>query len=178
MAGPLDYDQPTDGAPPEARRSRGVVFPIFLSLVVLGLLFAIFWKPPVRVSPAQLGKRLSSDDAEVVGNTLRGLTDSRDPAGIPMALPLLKHPDPYVWVNAALYLGTVRRPETVPYLIKAGLREFEWAYAGAERDLHAITGKNFGRDFQKWREWWEKANPDSAFDFGDRPPPHATSQPT
>ena len=137
---------------------------ILVGLLAAGVVGAVLLtrKPTPSVHAA---KWLRSDDPEVVGNALRGLTDTEDPAYATTAIPLLKHPDPYVSINAALYLGAVRRPEAVPYLIKAGLRKCEWAYDDARRDLRAITGQDFGTDFQKWREWWEKNNPGASFDF-------------
>jgi hypothetical protein len=123
-----------------------------------------------HVSP-RIVEGLKSDDAERVGKSLRALTESEDPVAVPQALPLLRSDDAYVWINAALYLGAVRRPEAVPYLIKAGLKKCEWAYSGARKSLTAITGQDFGTDFPRWREWWEKTNPGAAFDFeGDRGP--------
>jgi len=136
---------------------------------------AVIWfngNRPTRASPL-LVKLLSSNDPERVGSALRTLADYRDPVAVPAALPLLKSEDPWVWIHAALYLGAVRRPEAVPYLIKAGLIKCEWAHDDAGHDLRAITGQDFGTDFEKWRQWWEKSNPGASFDFEKRPVPTA-----
>jgi hypothetical protein len=41
------------------------------------------------------------------------------------------------------------------------------SYGDCASDLTAITGQNFGTDFTKWHDWWEKAHPNSGFDFDD-----------
>jgi hypothetical protein len=143
---------------------------IFCALVVAGaVIVAVLARRPSRLDPSNVARRLASDDTEVVGNTLRTLAERRDPAGIPMSLPLLKNRDPWIWVHAALYLGAAGRPEAIPYLIKAGLRGFQWAYADAARDLRSMTGEDFGADFRRWRQWWEQNHSEVPFSFGDDP---------
>ena len=120
---------------------------------------------PSLVPTHRLADNLQGSDSDLQRESLGILAERKDPAAVTAALPLLKSNDPYVWLNAALYLGSVNRQEAVPYLIK-GLRHYAWRAQGeCANDLSTITGKNFGTDFQKWHEWWEATHPNSGFDF-------------
>ena len=130
---------------------------ILVALVIIAVACVVVGLSNGPRDPAALARHaenLASGDSDAVGKSLRALAESGDPAAVPASLLLLKSEDPWVWVHAALYLGAVRRPEAVPYLIKAGLK-YGWAYSGAEESLAAMTGQNFGTDFEKWWEWWE-----------------------
>ena len=106
-----------------------------------------------------------NEDPAVVRESLAVLEDRADPAGISRAQPLLDSDDPYVWLNAALYIGSFGRAEAVPYLIK-GLRHRAWqAHAECAADLAAITHQHFGTSFPKWREWWLTTHRSAKFDF-------------
>ena len=157
-----------------------------LTLVVAALIFAIslgiyaLWNhethsdtgvgilnmlSPSLMPTSRLVQNLASNDADLQRESLAVLAERKDPAGAAAALPLLKSKDAYVWLNAALYLGSLKRQEAVPYLIK-GLRHYAWrAYPDCAADLTAITGKNFGTNAQQWRDWWEQAHQSSNFDF-------------
>lgn len=67
----------------------------------------------------------------------------------------LRSDDAYVWANAAAYLGSLDHPDSVPYLIK-GLRHTA-SQSDDERAafLERITGQSIGKDFAKWRAWYE-----------------------
>ena len=83
------------------------------------------------------------------------LKDRNSDAAIPEGLRDLKSKDAYVWLNAALYLGSRKRPEAVPYLIKA-LRHSAWrSDEETVRLLQGLTGQTFGNEFKKWRDWYE-----------------------
>jgi len=120
---------------------------------------------PVVLPSQRLAKNLSSSDNGVVRESLAVLKNRKDPAGMEAALPLLQSKEPYIWFNAALYLGSMQRPESVPYLIKGLRHRASLAYAESAADLTAITGKSFGTDFQKWHEWWETTHPSSNINF-------------
>jgi hypothetical protein len=104
------------------------------------------------------------DSGDVI-NSLLVLEERKDPIAIPKAIELLKRPDDYVWLSAALYLGACNRQEAVPYLIKS-LRHADWrSDERAARYLKTITGTDFGTDFPKWQKWWLAKNPVTTFDW-------------
>lgn len=96
-----------------------------------------------------------------------------DPVAVPRAVELLQDKDAYIWLNAALYLGACKRPEAVPYLIKALRHTAAGADPDTTRYLRAITGQDFGTDFDRWQQWWLADHPGFSFDWnsqlGDRP---------
>lgn len=75
------------------------------------------------VPSGRLADNLTSTDVDVVRESLGILAERKDSSGVQAAIPLLKSRDPYVWLNAAIYLGAMKRQEAVPYLIK-GLRHY------------------------------------------------------
>jgi hypothetical protein len=82
------------------------------------------------------------------------LADRRSNIAIETALKDIHNPDPYVWLNAALYLGRFNRKESVPYIIKA-LQHTGWAKPEKYVvTLQRITGQKIGNDFKKWQEWY------------------------
>jgi hypothetical protein len=162
------------------RRGVWIVAAIAVPLVLLALGLYLFWDHETHsdtgvgllnmVSPSlmptnRLVRNLQSSDTDLQRESLGVLTDRRDPATLSPALPLLKSNDAYVWFNAALYLGSLNRQEAVPYLIKGLRHQASRSWGDCDSDLTAITGQNFGTDFKKWHEWWEKSHPKSGFDF-------------
>lgn len=86
---------------------------------------------------------------------LHFLSNRKDPSGVPQALVLLESSDDYVWLNAATYLGTCDKKESVPYLIK-GIRHTAWRTKDERLlMLQHLTGQKFGNDFSTWQNWWE-----------------------
>jgi hypothetical protein len=129
-----------------------------LGLVLLG-------DSPTAIPSSRLVANLSSEATDIIRESLGVLQSRNDPAGVAQALVLLQHRDPYIWFNAARYLGAMRRSEAVPYLIK-GLRHYAWrAHGECATHLAALTGQNFGKDYQKWHDWWTQLNPSSDFNF-------------
>ena len=63
------------------------------------------------------------------------------------------------WTNVgseAAHALTQIGPPAVPHLIEA-LKDENWLIQGrALWSLRRITGQDFGKDHQKWRQWWEK----------------------
>jgi HEAT repeats len=155
---------------------------ISISLAILGLCFLLFFV--IRTTPLHPSlniiisrsfpglipsnsyvRNLYSPDTQLVLEGLYYLAKRRDPVAVPRAIDLLKSNDDYVWLNAARYLGACKRPEAVPYLIKA-LRHTAWR-DDAERIqyLRDITGLDFGADFTRWQQWWLSSHPDAQFDW-------------
>jgi HEAT repeats len=120
---------------------------------------------PFLLPSSQLARNLESTNTDVVRESLGILADRRDPVAVDRAIQLLQSSDDYVWLNAAQYLGAVRRSQAVPYLIKA-FRHTAWRSDGERlTDLQLITGQSFPADFRAWSNWWAAAHPDAAFDF-------------
>jgi hypothetical protein len=89
----------------------------------------------------------------------------RSPVARDIAMQQLHSEDGYLWLNAARYLGCIREPAAVPYLIKA-FRHTAWRADEERRQLlTALTGKDFGTDFAKWRQWWVSQHPDFQIDW-------------
>lgn len=120
---------------------------------------------PPLVPSSRLSSNLETGDSDLMRESLSILADRRTPVAAETALPLLGHPDAYVWLNAALYLGSVRRSEATPYLIKALRHQASRSHVDAGKYLRDLTGNDFGTDFTRWNEWWLKSNPGSNFDF-------------
>lgn len=110
-------------------------------------------------------RNLHSSDIELIRESLYFLTKRKDPIGVARAIQLLSHPDDYIWLNAALYVGACKRQESVPYLIKA-LRHTAWrSDAETAQHLRALTGADYGTDFARWQQWWLASHPDSSLDW-------------
>lgn len=176
----MDAEQQPANPVPRQRRGIWIVAVIAVALVLLVLGLYLFWDHETHsdtgvglldlVSPSlmptsRLVQNLKSDDTDLQRESLGVLTERKDPAALAAALPLLKSKDAYVWFNAALYLGSLKRQEAVPYLIKGLRHQASRSWVECANDLTAITGQKFGTDFKKWHEWWEKTHPNSDFDF-------------
>jgi hypothetical protein len=112
-----------------------------------------------------LAENLDRSDPGLVSATLGLLGRRRDPMAEEKAVPLLRSEDPYVWLHAATYLAAVDRREAVPYLIKA-LRHRAWRSRGDHlAALRRLTGRDFGEEFENWRQWWLAEHPATAFDL-------------
>lgn len=113
-----------------------------------GLISTKSWVRSVEASP------------EAHGYSAYGILIKRDTdAAIPVALLHLNSSDPYIWMNAAHYLGSQGQVEAVPYLIKA-LRH----HASRSNDkrvamLQELTGQEYEADFEQWLAWY-RAQPE------------------
>ncbi len=65
--------------------------------------------------------------------------------------------------NAAVALGEMRDPRVVEPLIAALKDESREVGSRAAEALKKISGKDFGKDPDRWHEWWEE-NRETAFD--------------
>ena len=83
------------------------------------------------------------------------LTSRESDIAIDEGLRDLESEDPYVWVNAASYLGSRGRSEAIPFLIKS-LRHTAWRADDERLELlKDLTGQSFGNDFRQWLAWYE-----------------------
>ena len=120
---------------------------------------------PGVVPASRWAANLESRDKDLVRESLSFLARRADPVGVDRAIPLLKHPDDYVWLNAAIYLGACERAEATPYLIKA-LRHTAWRSVDERVDrLESMTGQHFGRDFEAWKSWWVREHPETSLSW-------------
>ena len=67
----------------------------------------------------------------------------------------LKDANNNVRYAAAVALGNIRAKEAVKPLIEA-LKDKGWNVRWAVYALTEITGKNFGKDYNKWLKWWQE----------------------
>ena len=114
---------------------------------------------------ASLVADLKSKDFNRICSGLGILATNCDPIAQKDGLRFLKSENPYLWFNAALYLGAIGDEASVPYLIKGLRHPASRARPDAAAALRAMTGKPWDVDFDAWRQWWTNENPESTFDF-------------
>lgn len=105
------------------------------------------------VSSKQLVENLESGDPRLLSESLVALKVRRASEGLSKAVELLASQDDYVWVNAAHYLGSNNREESIPYLIKALRHSSHQGDSERLNFLKRITGENFS-DFKSWQSWY------------------------
>jgi hypothetical protein len=120
---------------------------------------------PGVVPSSDWARNLNSSDTDLVRESLYFLTKRKNPVAVFRAIELLTHPDDYVWLNAALYLGACNRQEAVPHLIKALRHTAHRADVETAQYLRTLTGADFGTDFARWQQWWLTGHPDTPFDW-------------
>jgi hypothetical protein len=142
------------------RRSRMVVIAMIVVAIGGSALLAYF----MHASSAELVRRLASDDPDVVSDSLILLKDRRDPEGLDKAATLLESDSADVRTNAAIYLGAMQKPNSIPYLIQAMGDVEDDRKNEIVSELSAITGQSF-RDAKSWRDWWHVQHPTGSFPF-------------
>jgi hypothetical protein len=113
----------------------------------------------------ELVGNLASPRPDLVRESLGVLRRGGDPAGQEKARNLLGSHDPYVWLNAALYLGALGDPVAVPSLIRGLGHPAYRTHEQIAQMLQSITGESLGSDQKAWIKWWQEQHPDSQFDF-------------
>jgi hypothetical protein len=117
------------------------------------------------VKAESLVANLDSTDHDLVMTSLGILADRADPAGRAKAKDLLESEDNYIWFNAALYLGSIGEAEAIPYLVKGLKHPARRSHDEVVALLESMTDQAFGKNQEKWIEWWKTEHPDSAFVF-------------
>ena len=84
------------------------------------------------------------------------LGEKKDPRAVEPLAAALKDKNVYVRAMAAWALGEIKDPRAVGPLIDALNDEIKDVRKKAALALQEITGKDFGKDPAKWREWWKK----------------------
>jgi hypothetical protein len=125
----------------------------------------IFEKWPYLVPSETVARNLESRNTNLIYSSLSVLATRKDPLATESALLLLRSHDEYMWLNAALYLGSCENLESVPFLIK-GLRHPAWrTHSKCAELLRDLTGEDYGTDAVKWRRWWTQSHPMADFQF-------------
>jgi hypothetical protein len=120
---------------------------------------------PFFPSSRALARDAENGSGDIVYDSLRILTQRKDPIAVYRAIEMLQSNDDYKWLDAAIYLGACGRQEAIPYLIKALRHKALRSQDQVAGYLTALTSQNYGTDFEKWKSWWEKTNPDSQMDW-------------
>ena len=129
-----------------------------LAVVVMAVIIvigAISMTYLMHRSSRQLVASLDSSDTDTVTYSLTILKQRKDPAGIAKATDLLKNPSKDIQTNAALYLGTMGKSQSIPYLIQALESPDEQTAHEISVDLTMMTGVDFGTNFDQWNTWWQ-----------------------
>lgn len=69
---------------------------------------------------------------------------------------VLKDKFPFVRESVAQTLGKFKDPNVTPYLIELLRDDSADVVRSSAWSLKEINGKDFGRSYNKWREWWEE----------------------
>jgi HEAT repeat protein len=86
-----------------------------------------------------------------------------DRRGVEPLIAAMEDEEGRVRLDAAVALGEMRDPRVVEPLIAALKDESRDVRSRAAEALRKITGKDFGKDSDRWHEWWEE-NRETAFD--------------
>jgi hypothetical protein len=135
----------------DSRRGRIVV----ITIVLASILGAIAMTLTVHVSTSDYVKHLDSNDPDTVAYALVILKDRNTPAGADKAETLLKNDTPQIWINAAIYLGSLNKPESIPYLIKALPQADLDQGIQIVQLLTQLTHQPFNNDVNAWQSWWK-----------------------
>jgi len=113
---------------------------------------------PKAVEP--LIEALKDKDSWVRWNAAEALGKIKDPRVVEPLIEALKDEDSGVRWRAAKALGKIKDPRAVEPLIEALKDPLSRDYVA--KALEEITGEKLGRNFWKWREWFEKKTAASA----------------
>ena len=115
-------------------------------------------KDPRAVEP--LIATLKDKDFRVRWNAAKALGEIGDPKAVKPLIAALKDEDSWVRWRAAEALGEIKDSKALEPLIEALKDPLSRDYVAEA--LEEITGEKLGRNFWKWREWFEKKTAASA----------------
>ncbi|MEO0586668.1 MAG: hypothetical protein AAF078_03425 [Planctomycetota bacterium] len=127
---------------------------LFIDFMAPGLISDESWRRSIEQDPTAHGY-----------SAYGILKDRGSRAAVVEATNDLNHSDPYVWFNAALYLGSLDETDSVPYLIKGLRHPARRAYPEIVSALQGMTGQTYGQSQVDWVKWWETTHPNSTFEF-------------
>ncbi|MFN9845304.1 MAG: HEAT repeat domain-containing protein, partial [Planctomycetota bacterium] len=125
---------------------------------------------PVLGLPAALAeaaRKLAAGDPAVRFEGVDELQRSKDAAAVPLLLPLLRDPDPFVRRLVAEGFAAHKRADVVEGLLAALGDADEYVRDTAWRSLKDVTGQKLpfesagtkdarARATARWQEWWDK----------------------
>ena len=133
------FPTPND-APFKAAFNRGFIPAFFKAIAkVLGM-------PP-------LISALKDEDGDAREAAVMALGELKDPRAVEPLISALKDENGSVRYRAVMALGELKDPRAVESLISALKDENGSVRWNAAAALNKITGKNFGEDEAKWRDW-------------------------
>lgn len=86
----------------------------------------------------------------------RWLTTHKDPVAKEDLIAALDNENSYVRRDAAISLGVRKDLRAIEPLIHTLKDEELYVQDCASESLTKITGQDFGKDYEKWKEWWEQ----------------------
>jgi len=112
--------------------------------------------------------RLKHSTAEEKVEILSILTDRNANVNTSVVDEYLSSNDAYIWFNAALLVGRNGGDQSIPYLIKGMNHAAFKSREEVKRTLISLTGRNFGDDFEQWKQWYLKDSaPPEGFDWSN-----------
>ncbi|ODS33014.1 MAG: heat repeat-containing PBS lyase [Candidatus Scalindua rubra] len=102
---------------------------------------------------------LKDEDFDVQRNVVKALVEIKDPQTVEPLIDALRDENPRVRRWAAVALGGLRDIRAVEPLINALRDEKLLVRVKSAYALYEITGKDLGRDPEKWQKWWAKNKP-------------------
>lgn len=134
---------------------------MFAFLIVVSVIAPLF---TADVSGQQSGsdeiefliKSAKDQSWQVRWDAAAALGETKDPRAIKPLSAALKDENSYVRMTAARSLGLINDPRVIEPLIGALKDESHGVKKNAVLSLKKITGKDFGKDYAKWQQWWEQ----------------------
>lgn len=129
---------------------RTTLFLLFFCLSI----FSVVHSQPDQLE--RLIQNLNSEYRDLRMSAIWTLGRVKDPRAVEALINALRHKDPLMREKAAEALGETKDMKAVEPLI-AMLKDEEETIPGiAAESLEKITGKNLGKDHDKWQKWWEQ----------------------
>jgi len=105
---------------------------------------------------SEVSSVLKDENSRVRRDAVLALSKIKDPEAIALLIEALKDENSDVRWYAAWALGEIGDPKALEPLIAALKDKDFWVREFAAWALEKITGEKLGRNFWKWREWFEK----------------------
>lgn len=99
---------------------------------------------------------LRDEDIDVRRSVVKALVEMKDPRTVEPLIAALKDGNKGTRRGAAISLGAIKDPRAIEPLIAALKDESLLVKTKSSYALYEITGKDFGRNQEKWQEWWTK----------------------
>lgn len=113
----------------------------------------------IRIGPPAIKHiiiALNDDDRDVRRGAVDALSVMKESQIVEPLIAALKDKDAYVRCSAAVGLSEIKDPRSVEYMIIVLSDENRDVQNCIESGLIKITGENYGKDLEKWRQWWSQ----------------------